>query len=109
MYVTLPKLVASRDGFQGCLASVDLNGRLPDLLTDALHRFGPVVRGCDGKIKVHAEEKFNICSTSLNTCFILLTSSCAAYSQITAGWGICCSGWISYVARSVTHCVQGSG
>lgn len=49
MYATLPKLVASRDGFQGCLASVDLNGRLPDLLTDALHRVGTVDRGCDGK------------------------------------------------------------
>ncbi|XP_068779686.1 neurexin-2-like isoform X2 [Struthio camelus] len=44
----LPKLVASRGGFQGCLASVDLNGRLPDLLADALHRVGHVERGCDG-------------------------------------------------------------
>ncbi|XP_069501152.1 neurexin-2-beta isoform X6 [Ambystoma mexicanum] len=48
MFNTLPKLVASRDGFQGCLASVDLNGRLPDLLADALHRVGQVERGCDG-------------------------------------------------------------
>ncbi|XP_077313694.1 neurexin-2-like isoform X19 [Lithobates pipiens] len=56
MFVTLPKLVASRDGFQGCLASVDLNGRLPDLLTDALHRFGPVVRGCDGPSTTCSEE-----------------------------------------------------
>ncbi|MGH0169705.1 UNVERIFIED_CONTAM: hypothetical protein FKN15_057719 [Acipenser sinensis] len=29
MYNKLPKLIASRDGFQGCLASMDLNGRLP--------------------------------------------------------------------------------
>ncbi|XP_073461198.1 neurexin-2-beta isoform X15 [Aquarana catesbeiana] len=56
MFVTLPKLVASRDGFQGCLASVDLNGRLPDLLTDALHRFDPVVRGCDGPSTTCSEE-----------------------------------------------------
>ncbi|XP_063801300.1 neurexin-2-beta isoform X14 [Pseudophryne corroboree] len=56
MYATLPKLVASRDGFQGCLASVDLNGRLPDLLTDALHRFGPVERGCDGPSTTCSEE-----------------------------------------------------
>nr|XP_005995332.1 PREDICTED: neurexin-2-beta [Latimeria chalumnae] len=48
MFNTLPKLVASRDGFQGCLASVDLNGRLPDLLSDALHRVGQVERGCEG-------------------------------------------------------------
>lgn len=49
MYSNLPKLIASRDGYQGCLASVDLNGRLPDLIADALHRVGQVDRGCDGK------------------------------------------------------------
>lgn len=49
MFSNLPKLVASRDGFQGCLASVDLNGRLPDLIADALHRIGQVERGCDGE------------------------------------------------------------
>ncbi|XP_029585235.1 neurexin 3a isoform X5 [Salmo trutta] len=47
MYNNLPKLVASRDGFQGCLASVDLNGRLPDLLQDALFRSGQIERGCE--------------------------------------------------------------
>ncbi|XP_070697876.1 neurexin 3a isoform X4 [Pempheris klunzingeri] len=48
MYSNLPKLVASREGFQGCLASVDLNGRLPDLLNDALFRSGQIERGCEG-------------------------------------------------------------
>nr|XP_023683145.1 neurexin-2-like isoform X2 [Paramormyrops kingsleyae] len=48
MYNSLPKLIASRDGYQGCLASIDLNGRLPDLIADALHRVGSVERGCDG-------------------------------------------------------------
>ncbi|XP_036397826.1 neurexin 3a isoform X11 [Megalops cyprinoides] len=48
MYNNLPKLVASRDGFQGCLASVDLNGRLPDLINDALFRSGQIERGCEG-------------------------------------------------------------
>lgn len=48
MYSSLPKLVASREGFQGCLASVDLNGRLPDLINDALHRSGQIERGCEG-------------------------------------------------------------
>ncbi|KAM6462039.1 neurexin 3 isoform 6-T7 [Liasis olivaceus] len=48
MYSNLPKLVASRDGFQGCLASVDLNGRLADLINDALHRSGQIERGCEG-------------------------------------------------------------
>ncbi|XP_058843740.1 neurexin-3 isoform X3 [Acipenser ruthenus] len=47
MYSNLPKLVASRDGFQGCLASVDLNGRLPDLINDALYRSGQIERGCE--------------------------------------------------------------
>ncbi|XP_051723424.1 neurexin 3a isoform X16 [Ctenopharyngodon idella] len=48
MYNNLPKLVASRDGFMGCLASVDLNGRLPDLINDALFRSGQIERGCEG-------------------------------------------------------------
>ncbi|KAL3980009.1 matrix metalloproteinase-11 (stromelysin 3) [Sarotherodon galilaeus] len=48
MYQNLPKLVVSREGFQGCLASVDLNGRLPDLISDALFRSGQIERGCEG-------------------------------------------------------------
>ncbi|KAF7204160.1 transcript variant X8 [Nothobranchius furzeri] len=48
MYRELPKLVHSREGFQGCLATVDLNGRLPDLLADALATIGQVERGCEG-------------------------------------------------------------
>ncbi|XP_042161923.1 neurexin-1a-like isoform X25 [Oncorhynchus tshawytscha] len=48
MYRDLPKLVHSREGFQGCLATVDLNGRLPDLLADALATTGQVERGCEG-------------------------------------------------------------
>ncbi|CAL8282710.1 unnamed protein product [Merluccius merluccius] len=48
MYRELPKLVHSREGFQGCLATVDLNGRLPDLLADALATTGQVERGCEG-------------------------------------------------------------
>ncbi|XP_070783426.1 neurexin 1a isoform X3 [Enoplosus armatus] len=48
MYRELPKLVHSREGFQGCLATVDLNGRLPDLLADALVTMGQVERGCEG-------------------------------------------------------------
>ncbi|XP_038138474.1 neurexin 1a isoform X24 [Cyprinodon tularosa] len=48
MYRELPKLVHSREGFQGCLATLDLNGRLPDLLADALTTIGQVERGCEG-------------------------------------------------------------
>ncbi|XP_029703957.1 neurexin-2-beta isoform X3 [Takifugu rubripes] len=47
-YGGLPRLIASREGYKGCLASVDLNGRLPDLLADALHKVGEVERGCGG-------------------------------------------------------------
>uniref|UniRef100_UPI003EC02DF5 neurexin 3b isoform 35 precursor n=1 Tax=Danio rerio TaxID=7955 RepID=UPI003EC02DF5 len=47
MYQNLPKLVVSREGFQGCLASMDLNGRLPDLINDALFRSGQIERGCE--------------------------------------------------------------
>lgn len=49
MYSSLPRLIASREGYQGCLASVDLNGRLPDLLADALHKVGEVEHGCGGE------------------------------------------------------------
>lgn len=48
-YGGLPRLIASREGYKGCLASVDLNGRLPDLLADALHKVGEVERGCGGE------------------------------------------------------------
>ncbi|XP_036382930.1 neurexin 1a isoform X18 [Megalops cyprinoides] len=48
MYKDLPKLVHAKEGFQGCLASVDLNGRLPDLLSDALTWVGQIERGCEG-------------------------------------------------------------
>ena len=54
MYKDLPKLVHSREGFQGCLATVDLNGRLPDLLADALATTGQVERGCEGETHTHA-------------------------------------------------------
>ncbi|KAM9564696.1 neurexin-1 isoform 19-T21 [Guaruba guarouba] len=48
MYKSLPKLVHAKEGFQGCLASVDLNGRLPDIISDALFCSGQIERGCEG-------------------------------------------------------------
>uniref|UniRef100_A0A7N6BPU1 Neurexin 2 n=1 Tax=Anabas testudineus TaxID=64144 RepID=A0A7N6BPU1_ANATE len=56
MYSSLPRLIASREGYKGCLASVDLNGRLPDLLADALHKVGDVERGCGGPSTTCTEE-----------------------------------------------------
>ncbi|XP_039639218.1 neurexin-1a isoform X8 [Perca fluviatilis] len=47
MFKELPKLVHAKEGFQGCLASVDLNGRLPDLMSDALDCVGQIERGCE--------------------------------------------------------------
>lgn len=49
MYKELPKLVHAKEGFQGCLASMDLNGRLPDLMSDAVDCVGQIERGCEGE------------------------------------------------------------
>lgn len=67
MYNSLPKLIASRDGYQGCLASVDLNGRLPDLINDALHKVGQVEKGCDGEFV-----SFFICFLRISPIFSLI-------------------------------------
>jgi len=48
MFKDLPKLVHAKEGFQGCLASVDLNGRLPDIMSDAVDCVGQIERGCEG-------------------------------------------------------------
>lgn len=67
MYGNLPKLVASREGFQGCLASVDLNGRLPDLLNDALFRSGQIERGCEGTPSLKSEPDLDYYNTNFNS------------------------------------------
>ncbi|XP_065117996.1 neurexin 2b isoform X3 [Paramisgurnus dabryanus] len=84
MYNSLPKLIASRDGYQGCLASVDLNGRLPDLLADALHRVGQVDRGCDGPSTTCTEESCHHQGVCLQqwegfTCDCTMTSYSGSY------------------------------
>ncbi|GBM86941.1 Neurexin-1 [Araneus ventricosus] len=50
MYATLPRLLHSRQGFQGCLASLDLNGETGDLIRDALIPSTLVARGCAGSM-----------------------------------------------------------
>lgn len=67
MYGNLPKLVASREGFQGCLASVDLNGRLPDLLNDALFRSGQIERGCEGTPSLKSKSDLDYYNTNVNS------------------------------------------
>lgn len=64
MYRDLPKLVHSREGFQGCLATVDLNGRLPDLLADALATVGQVERGCEGETLAQPPHSAGLCPTA---------------------------------------------
>lgn len=48
MYNTLPRQIQSRYGFEGCLASLDLNGESPDTTLDALVPSPLVVPGCEG-------------------------------------------------------------
>uniref|UniRef100_A0A671SVX2 Neurexin-3a n=1 Tax=Sinocyclocheilus anshuiensis TaxID=1608454 RepID=A0A671SVX2_9TELE len=80
MYNNLPKLVASRDGFKGCLASVDLNGRLPDLINDAVFRSGQIERGCEvGFTKADLQGPSTTCQED----------SCA-------NMGICIQQWENY-------------
>lgn len=67
MYGNLPKLVASREGYQGCLASIDLNGRLPDLLNDALFRSGQIERGCEGTSPLKSEPHLDLYDSNLNS------------------------------------------
>lgn len=75
MYGSLPKLVASREGFQGCLASVDLNGRLPDLLNDALFRSGQIERGCEGTPSLRSLPDYYNTNGSSSSPFFLLNAN----------------------------------
>ena len=44
----LPKVIQSRYGFVGCLASLDLGGEALNPLSDALVPSNMVVAGCEG-------------------------------------------------------------
>ncbi|XP_074654685.1 neurexin-3-like [Tubulanus polymorphus] len=51
MFNALPKMVASKQGFQGCLASLDFTGITPDLIQDSViprefHQL--IAEGCNG-------------------------------------------------------------
>ncbi|GFR65060.1 neurexin [Elysia marginata] len=50
MYPSLPKMIASRHGFVGCLASLDLNGYLPNVMREAKPITESVGDGCRGPI-----------------------------------------------------------
>ena len=50
MYSDLPDRIRSTFGFQGCLASIDLNGEAADPINNALVPSPLVKEGCDGEI-----------------------------------------------------------
>ncbi|XP_065332966.1 neurexin 1 isoform X3 [Cloeon dipterum] len=47
MFSQLPKQIQSRHGYEGCLASLDLNGESPNLVVDAEIPSTMVVAGCE--------------------------------------------------------------
>ena len=50
LYNSLPMQVLSRDGFLGCMASLDLNGYAYNILEDATQTEYSVVAGCSSKL-----------------------------------------------------------
>ena len=103
MYGNLPKLVASREGYQGCLASVDLNGRLPDLLNDALFRSGQIERGCEGTPSLKSKPDLDYYSTNFNSSspFFLLNANSSSTALHPYG---CPSILLTVLVASLTHC-----
>ncbi|KAJ4432824.1 hypothetical protein ANN_21463 [Periplaneta americana] len=47
MYSLLPKQIQSRQGYEGCLASLDLNGESPNLMVDAVVPSSQLAAGCE--------------------------------------------------------------
>ena len=47
---SFPLLIASRVGFQGCLANVDINGKLINLNKPGADKNGNVQSGCKGSL-----------------------------------------------------------
>ncbi|KAJ3607044.1 hypothetical protein NHX12_026559 [Muraenolepis orangiensis] len=116
MYQSLPKLVVSREGFQGCLASVDLNGRLPDLINDALFRSGQVERGCEvGFTKADLQGRGSSLA-SLQACLserLLCAMHCGCTTcqeESCTNMGVCIQQWENYTCDCTmtsytgTHC-----
>lgn len=101
MYGNLPKLVASREGFQGCLASVDLNGRLPDLLNDALFRSGQIERGCEGTPSLKSQPDLDYYNTNSSSPFFLLNANSSTSSLNPYGRRFIL---LTVFVASLTHC-----
>ena len=56
MYGTLPKQILSTFGYQGCLASIDLNGEAADPIANALVPSTLIAEGCDGEWNVDSRQ-----------------------------------------------------
>ncbi|XP_050084975.1 neurexin-1 isoform X2 [Anopheles aquasalis] len=69
MYTRLPSSIASRTGFEGCIASVDLADTSPSLTEDAVVPSSLVVSGCEGPTKCSQNACANrgICVQQWNT------------------------------------------
>ncbi|CAH0728174.1 unnamed protein product, partial [Brenthis ino] len=51
MYTSLPVGVLSRQGFEGCMSSLDLPGESPSLMEDAVVPSSSLMSGCEGPTK----------------------------------------------------------
>ncbi|KAI3373631.1 hypothetical protein L3Q82_022229 [Scortum barcoo] len=108
LYSSLPRLIASREGYKGCLASVDLNGRLPDLLADALHKVGEVERGCGGPSTTCTEDSCH----HQGVCLQLWEGFSCDCTMTTYGGPFCSDRsvtlWVSFIVHIDLKRVQGN-
>lgn len=58
MYTVLPVGVLSRQGFEGCMSSLDLPGESPSLLEDAVVPSSSLGSGCEGICYVYDNSLF---------------------------------------------------
>lgn len=92
-YAQLPKHISSRHGFEGCLASLDLSGESPDLISDAVVPSSLVESGCETNANQHPGKK---CT-----------------HDVCANHGTCVQQWNSYTCDcdmtsfSGPHCSDG--
>uniref|UniRef100_A0A8C4QHF6 Neurexin 3a n=1 Tax=Eptatretus burgeri TaxID=7764 RepID=A0A8C4QHF6_EPTBU len=95
MFSRLPKLVISREGFSGCLASLDLNGHLPDLLKEARRRSTHIDRGCevvpDTTCREHSCANYGACMQQWGgiSCDCRMTSYIGAFCTDRKSHGAC--------------------
>lgn len=57
MYMDLPLGIQSPHGFSGCLASLDVNGVQPDLITDGFGDKRKLAKGCFGRFGTNFRRK----------------------------------------------------